>query len=49
MNPAVIDLFCGAGGASLGLVQAGCDLRLAADVDPVLRADTSRRTCRESS
>ena len=35
MNPAVIDLFCGAGGASLGLVQAGCDLRLAADADPV--------------
>lgn len=35
MNPAAIDLFCGAGGASLGLVQAGCDLRLAADVDPV--------------
>lgn len=35
MNPAAIDLFCGAGGASLGLVQAGCDLRLATDVDPV--------------
>lgn len=35
MNPAAIDLFCGAGGASLGLVQAGCDLRLAADADPV--------------
>jgi DNA (cytosine-5)-methyltransferase 1 len=35
VNPAVIDLFCGAGGASLGLVQAGCDLRLAADADPV--------------
>jgi len=27
------DLFCGAGGASLGLVRAGWDLRLAADVD----------------
>jgi DNA (cytosine-5)-methyltransferase 1 len=35
VNPAAIDLFCGAGGASLGLVQAGCDLRLATDVDPV--------------
>lgn len=34
MTPAVIDLFCGAGGASLGLVQAGWDLRLAADFDP---------------
>jgi DNA (cytosine-5)-methyltransferase 1 len=30
-----IDLFCGAGGASLGLVRAGFDLRLAADRDPV--------------
>jgi DNA (cytosine-5)-methyltransferase 1 len=29
-----IDLFCGAGGASFGLVQAGWDLRLATDVDP---------------
>ena len=34
MSPAAIDLFCGAGGASLGLVQAGWDLRLATDVDP---------------
>ncbi len=34
MDPAVIDLFCGAGGASLGLVKAGCDLRLAVDADP---------------
>lgn len=34
MSPAVVDLYCGAGGASLGLVQAGWDLRLAADVDP---------------
>ncbi|HUA30713.1 MAG TPA: DNA cytosine methyltransferase [Streptosporangiaceae bacterium] len=34
MSPAVIDLYCGAGGASLGLVQAGWDLRLAADIDP---------------
>jgi DNA (cytosine-5)-methyltransferase 1 len=29
-----VDLFCGAGGASLGLVRAGYDLRLAADIDP---------------
>lgn len=29
-----IDLFCGAGGASLGLIQAGFDLRLSADFDP---------------
>ena len=29
-----VDLFCGAGGASLGLVRAGYDLRLAADSDP---------------
>jgi DNA (cytosine-5)-methyltransferase 1 len=33
MSPTAIDLFCGAGGASLGLVRAGWDLRLAADVD----------------
>jgi DNA (cytosine-5)-methyltransferase 1 len=34
MSPTAIDLFCGAGGASLGLVRAGWDLRLATDVDP---------------
>ncbi len=34
VDPAVIDLFCGAGGASLGLVEAGWDLRLAVDADP---------------
>ena len=33
MARTAIDLFCGAGGASLGLVRAGWDLRLAADVD----------------
>ncbi len=33
MSPTAVDLFCGAGGASLGLVQASWDLRLAADVD----------------
>ncbi len=33
MSPTAVDLFCGAGGASLGLVQAGWDLRLATDVD----------------
>jgi DNA (cytosine-5)-methyltransferase 1 len=34
MSPTAIDLFCGAGGASFGLVHAGWDVRLAADVDP---------------
>jgi DNA (cytosine-5)-methyltransferase 1 len=34
MRPTAVDLFCGAGGASFGLVQAGWDLRLAMDVDP---------------
>src|SRR6267154_877439 len=29
-----VDLFCGAGGASLGLSYAGFDLRLAADISP---------------
>jgi DNA (cytosine-5)-methyltransferase 1 len=33
-----IDLFSGAGGASLGLVQAGYDLRLAVDLDPMYGA-----------
>jgi DNA (cytosine-5)-methyltransferase 1 len=33
MSPTAVDLFCGAGGASLGLVRAGWDLRVAADVD----------------
>src|SRR5260370_22186748 len=33
MSRTTVDLFCGAGGASLGLVRAGWDLRLAADVD----------------
>lgn len=30
-----VDLFSGAGGASLGLTEAGFDLRLAVDLDPV--------------
>jgi DNA (cytosine-5)-methyltransferase 1 len=34
-KPTAVDLFSGAGGASLGLVQAGFDLRLAIDLDPV--------------
>ncbi len=34
-RPTAIDLFSGAGGASLGLVQAGFDLRLSVDVDPM--------------
>jgi DNA (cytosine-5)-methyltransferase 1 len=33
MSPTAIDLFCGAGGASLGLVRAGWDLLLASDID----------------
>ena len=35
VSPATaVDLFCGAGGASLGLVIAGFDLRLAVDAHP---------------
>ncbi len=34
MSLTAVDLFCGAGGASLGLVRAGWDLRLAADIEP---------------
>lgn len=34
MSPTAIDLFCGAGGASYGLAQAGWDLRLATDASP---------------
>jgi DNA (cytosine-5)-methyltransferase 1 len=33
-QPTAIDLFSGAGGASLGLTDAGFELRLAADFDP---------------
>ena len=33
MTPTAVDLFCGAGGASLGLARAGWNLRLATDVD----------------
>jgi DNA (cytosine-5)-methyltransferase 1 len=33
MSPTALDLFSGAGGASLGLVRAGWDLRLATDID----------------
>lgn len=32
-RPTAVDLFAGAGGASLGLVQSGFDLRLAVEVD----------------
>lgn len=32
-RPTAVDLFSGAGGASLGIVNAGYDLRLAIDVD----------------
>src|SRR5690348_1908 len=34
MSPTAVDLFAGAGGASLGLLRAGWDIRLAADIDP---------------
>lgn len=34
-SPTAVDLFSGAGGASLGVVNAGFDLRLAVDMDPV--------------
>jgi DNA (cytosine-5)-methyltransferase 1 len=33
MGPTAVDLFCGAGGASLGLLRSGWDLRLATDID----------------
>ena len=33
VRPAAIDLFCGAGGASLGLMRAGWDIRVASDSD----------------
>jgi DNA (cytosine-5)-methyltransferase 1 len=33
-QPTAVDLFAGAGGASLGLVQSGFDLRLAVEVEP---------------
>jgi DNA (cytosine-5)-methyltransferase 1 len=32
--PTAIDLFCGAGGLSLGLERAGFDVRLGVDIDP---------------
>jgi DNA (cytosine-5)-methyltransferase 1 len=35
VQPSAIDLFCGAGGASLGVLKAGFDLRLGIDLDPV--------------
>jgi DNA (cytosine-5)-methyltransferase 1 len=31
---AAVDLFCGVGGLSLGLTQAGIDVRLGVDIDP---------------
>ena len=33
-NPEVIDLFCGAGGLSLGAARAGFGVRGAVDIDP---------------
>lgn len=35
MKPTCIDLFCGAGGLSLGFEQAGFDVLLAVDIDPI--------------
>ena len=34
-QPTVVDLFCGAGGFSLGFHAAGCRILAAADVDAV--------------
>jgi len=31
----VVDLFCGVGGASTGFLEAGCDVLIAADNDPI--------------
>lgn len=34
MRPTAVDLFCGAGGMSLGLSRAGFELLLGVDADP---------------
>lgn len=34
-RPKVVDMFCGAGGMSLGMEAAGCDVVVAVDIDPV--------------
>src|SRR5262245_10205302 len=45
-RPGVVDLFCGAGGLSLGFHAAGCEILAAVDSDPVagdtFRANFSR-------
>lgn len=35
LRPTVIDLFCGAGGMSLGFQMAGCHIGLGIDIDPL--------------
>lgn len=42
MRPKIVDLFCGAGGFSLGAHNAGFDSVLAADVDPLLAGPVSK-------
>ena len=37
MKPAVVDLFCGAGGLSYGMKQAGVDILAGIDIDPACR------------
>src|SRR4051812_21691089 len=34
-KPVAVDLFCGAGGMSLGFKEAGFDVRVAIDIDPI--------------
>jgi site-specific DNA-cytosine methylase len=46
--PVAVDLFCGAGGASLGVTNARYDLRLAADISPPAVSPIPL-TCQDSS
>ena len=41
-RPTIVDLFCGAGGFSLGAHRAGFDTALAVDVDPLLASPIGR-------
>jgi len=45
MKPIGIDLFCGAGGFSLGVIQAGYDVRVGVDNDVAALATYSRNLC----